>query len=62
MILFSNLHKIFLGHFHPNRIFFYNTVMNFRGDLTNVSAKTAILVLGSDLFDKSEMNSGVVQI
>ena len=41
---FSKLKFGFFGYFDPTNIFFYNKAKNFRGDLSDVSAKTATLL------------------
>ena len=44
MSLFSYLNKLIPGHFHPLNISLILNETNFRGDLTNISAKTKTLV------------------
>ena len=39
MLLFSNLNKIFFGYFDAENIFKITKTINYRGDLTDVSAK-----------------------
>ena len=52
MHLFSKLKKNFFGRWDPKKIFFYNKNISCRGDLTDVSAKTAALVTHVCITDK----------
>ena len=54
VILFSKLNKIFLGYFYPDIFFPTIEIINVRGDLTDVSVKTATLV---DMDDVSTLLS-----
>ena len=42
---FSKLNKIFVGYFDPENIFLANKIINFRGDLTDNSAKKEALAV-----------------
>ena len=42
---FSKLNKLISGYFDPENIFLDNKIINFRGDLTDNSAKKEVLVL-----------------
>ena len=43
MLPFSKLNKMFFGYFDPENIFLVNEKINFRGDLTDNSAKKEAL-------------------
>ena len=44
MLLFSNSNKYFIGYFDPFLFFFIIKLINFRGDLTDISAKKETLI------------------
>ena len=44
MLPFSKLNKIIFGYFDPENIFIDNKIINFRGDLTDSSAKKEALM------------------
>ena len=44
VLLFSKLNKIFFGFFDPGNIFLDKKINNFRGELTDISAKKEVLV------------------
>ena len=43
VLLFSKLNKFFFGYFDPKNMFSNKKINNFRGALTNVSARTTAL-------------------
>ena len=44
VLLFSNSNKYFIGYFDPFLFFFIIKLINFRGDLTDISAKKETLI------------------
>ena len=50
MILFSELNIIFRGYFDPMNFLIIINVIMFLGDLTDVSAKTTILIISPHSF------------
>ena len=44
MRFFSKLNNLFFGYFDPVIVFFIIKINNFRGDLSDISAKTATLI------------------
>ena len=43
VILFSKLNDMFSGYFYPQKTILITKIINFRGDLTDVSSKTVTL-------------------
>ena len=58
MLPFSKLNKILFGYFDPEKIFLDNKINNFRGELTDISAKKEALALGTLI--ESQTRLGVV--
>ena len=50
MLLFSKLNKISFGYFDPENIILDNKINNFRGDLTDISAKKEALLFDPVIF------------